>query len=521
MRANNANNIYRLISTFLLTALLIFSLSFSLAACGGSGGNSSNDDEETVVDADSDGYSADDDCDDNDASINPGATEVANNDIDENCDGVVLVIYEDDDGYNSDEDCDDNDPDINPGAVEIPNNGIDEDCSGADLVIDNDGDTYNSSEDCDDGNAAINPDALEIPDNGIDDNCDGVTDTVTDEDGDNYDSDEDCNDNDPDINPGATEIPNNGIDEDCDGEDLVLNVVYQKWYNDGDYQYLGMFTAELTDGILSNQTMLLNPEDPEDGIGRWASFSPDGGSVVFSYQNPENDPNTQGIYIMDIATKAITEVIDNGKWHMLPRFSPDGNWIVFQYSESSADLRDIAIIDRNGTNLRMITVTSDQSEEWASFSPSLDQTKIIFHRRADSLTGIADILVYDIDDINEIATWELTNLTNTPGISEEDPWYSQPYGLMIAFDSYNEDTGLYETYIWNPDEEDEPSLYFLGDPDGYYSFSWPMFSADGKSLYITVNQSTTTSLYVAPINDPSSGDYVMKNSNIFLTGVLY
>lgn len=52
----------------------------------------------------------------------------------ENSQDPITGVDMDGDGYLSQFDCDDTDPNINPGAEEIPDNDIDEDCDGMDLV---------------------------------------------------------------------------------------------------------------------------------------------------------------------------------------------------------------------------------------------------------------------------------------------------------------------------------------------------------------------------------------------------
>jgi len=99
----------------------------------------------------------------------------------------------------NDDDCDDTDPDVHPGAAEVCN-GIDDDCDG--LVDDDDPDITGQAtwyEDSDDDGYG-NPDVSMLA-------CDQPTDYVSDN--------TDCDDTDPDVHPGAIEVPYNGKDDDC------------------------------------------------------------------------------------------------------------------------------------------------------------------------------------------------------------------------------------------------------------------------------------------------------------------
>ena len=243
--------------------------------------------ESCYADADSDGYGSADstlsadadcagpgeaaadegDCDDADATVNPGELEVTGDEVDQDCDGGEYCYEDaDSDGYRPDSfsevlsadtdctdageavaaapdgDCDDGDTAYNPGATEADcADPADYNCDGSTGYDDDDGDGWAACEECDDASASVNPDATETVGDGIDADCDGAETCFADSDGDGYRPDDgstvdspdplctdpgeaaagapggDCDDHDASIAPGATELPSDGIDQDCDG----------------------------------------------------------------------------------------------------------------------------------------------------------------------------------------------------------------------------------------------------------------------------------------------------------------
>ncbi|MFH0892025.1 MAG: putative metal-binding motif-containing protein [Candidatus Falkowbacteria bacterium] len=170
------------------------------------------------------GYAANQtDCDDNNASVKPGAAEVCGDQKDNDCDGStdescdLKTYYRDADrdsfgnpsvsttsyqapyGYaDNNRDCDDSKKSVRPGAAEICD-GIDNNCDGRvdeNLVsrayyFDNDADGFGgtattsacrapkgyvtNNKDCNDSNRLIHPGAVEAKDS-VDNDCDGKTD---------------------------------------------------------------------------------------------------------------------------------------------------------------------------------------------------------------------------------------------------------------------------------------------------------------------------------------------------------
>ena len=219
-----------------------------------------------------DGFVAEDeatDCHDGDADIYPGAPETDCTDpTDYDCDGLSDYADEDEDGVPACEDCDDQDATANPGATEICD-GVDNDCNGTvddspegadDWFADTDGDGIGAGEavfacsqpeghvanggDCDDADPTIYPGAPETDcTDPTDYNCDGSV-AFDDLDGDGVPACEDCDDTDASALPGGTEVCD-GVDNDClGGPDDGLT--FTDWYLDADVDGWGTGSAVST-----------------------------------------------------------------------------------------------------------------------------------------------------------------------------------------------------------------------------------------------------------------------------------
>ena len=297
-------------------------------------------------DEDGDGFSTcNDDCDDGDPTSYPGAPELCDDGVNNDCDFDTDEMVDDDgDGFADCDDagvvdCDDSDATVYPEAPELCDL-LDNDCDDEvdeGMNDDADADGYSVCDgDCDDDAADVNIDATEVC-NMVDDNCDGTVDEGYDGDNDgfvdgadsdcsaNYDAAElDCDDGNSSINPDAAEDCEDEIDNNCDdlvdGEDEI-ECADEFPVADAGYDQQGRYLAgQVTlrfDGSGSydpEATELIYEwtidEEPDAGVGSATMVSSTTSPYAFLIVDI-TDPST-GPWDFSVALR-VTEESGNGK----------------------------------------------------------------------------------------------------------------------------------------------------------------------------------------------------------------
>ncbi len=330
------------------------------------------------VDDDGDGYVAADDCDDDDATINPAVAETWYDGIDADCagdddydadaDGYVPSAYltlttagVEGSGLLPGGDCDDALRTVNPAAVDTWYDGQDTDCGGED-DYDVDVDSYVPDDyaglatsyvegsgalpggDCDDDDATINPAVAETWYDGIDADCAGDDDYDADADG--YVRDEheglategiatsgrlppgDCDDNDATRSPGIAETWYDGIDDDC-AEDNDYDADADGYVRDADATL-----AELPGGDCDDDDSEINP-GADENLSDGRDLDCDGDSASFaisqladysgwlSPHSPRFDENISAVFF-SVATDEVSDGT-NTYYDSAIAFSLDGS----------------------------------------------------------------------------------------------------------------------------------------------------------------------------------------------------
>jgi hypothetical protein len=277
------------------------------------------------------------DCDDADASVNPGEIELCDaDDVDEDCDGLAddvdsaatgtAAFYADDDGdgwgagvavrrcdpsdaytATASGDCDDADARRSPGLAEICDaSDRDEDCDGA--ADDNDGGASGTSlfyTDADNDGYGVAPSVLR---------CDASGDYRA-------DNEDDCDDGDAEVAPGAAETAGDGVDDDCDGVDLAA-IRYAEIYGACDYTVDSGTTVTVEGRVRALGITDATGAGALVAEAAWGDVATDPSGWTWVAASWSRDVDGSASRSDDVWSAPLTPA--DGAWGVLWRFSNDG-----------------------------------------------------------------------------------------------------------------------------------------------------------------------------------------------------
>ena len=446
-----------------------------------------------LADLDGDGSFENEDCDDNDASIYPGADEVCDG-IDNDCDGDTdngaidtqeFYIDTDDDGYGDSgssidqceapegyvdnmDDCNDDDELSNPGADEVCD-GMDNNCDGS---IDEDLESMTSYEDTDGdgfGDSSSSIEECEIPEGYVDNwndcndevvelgsseddlDCDGIlNDEDEDADGDGFLAEEECDDSDPTIVQTINSPSVISTDSDGDG---VVDTVQTYTYN--------MYGQE------SNLSELydINGDDVSDEAFSVYTYNEDGKVSVVDVTHDYGMNGTIDLsYSYEVTYTSDGEpltVIADGtridgssfEYSQIWTYDSDGN-LTSSLFEADWDLSG------NGQSLESSVQSYTYDTDGNLLFESFDEYNEAGDAQYDGIPEEMNTTTYDADG-NRL-TLESVFDSNSDGVVDE---------IYFVTYTYNSD-GLLEQYILDYDWDAD------GTADGLYTYNYLYTSDD-------------------------------------------
>ena len=195
--------------------------------------------------------------------------------------------------------------------------------------------------------------------------------------------------------------------------------------------------------IFSMSATGANPTNLTNGqLGFQPTFTPAGTKIVFSRNDPPNQPESD-IFIMNPnGSGAVSLTGGSPADDQNPNVSPDGTKIIFGSTRDGGDF-DIFSMNINGSNPVNLTPTNTTADNNAYFSPNGQQ--IAFQR---VVAGQTDVFVMNADGSGA------TNLTNDPA-AEGQPAFS-PDGTKISYTRV--DGGDQDVFVMNADGSDKTNL---------------------------------------------------------------
>ena len=216
------------------------------------------------------------------------------------------------------------------------------------------------------------------------------------------------------------------------------------------------------------------------------AISPDGQTVAFA----SNRSGYWDIYLLDLASGAITRLTDSLAYEAAPSWSPDSQWVAYEaYNENNLDI----VIQSVQTPSDVIQLTDGPAADYSpAWSPRGRQITFVSDR-----TGDDDVWLADLDKSED---QRFINLSQDASSKDTHPAWS-PDGTSLAW--VEEQDGLHSLYISRMEASSEanPTLptaerHYLGSGD------YPVWSAEGKTILSILQAPNHIYLTAYPVDHP-------------------